>query len=488
MTRLRSLGALIALALVAMVLTTGCGQLKAYDLPLPGKVVKGSDGYRVSAEFSDVVDVVPRTLVMANDVPVGQVESVTREGWNARVTMTIRKDIVLPADAVADVRQTSLLGEKYISLTAPTGSTVAKAGRLADGANIPLDRSSRNPEVEEVLGALSFLLSKGGVGQLKTISTELNTMMENRQGNLRDVLGQLNTLVTSLNEHRGSIITAMEQVDKLTSTLNKERSTITDAIDSFGPALKVLHQQHRDLMTMLTALDKLGTVATRVVNNSGADIVAALKHLGPTLTKLADAGDSLPKGLMMAASFPWPKQAEDLARGEYSNALFHLDINLNQIITGLATGSNMGIPQVLQLCQNYAQGCSALQPLVGALCDLLHEDLVCSLVGKEDTGGPLANLGLPLSGTNSDGTQAGVTDLLSQIVGGLLGGGSSSGSSGSSGTSGTSGTSGAGKAGTSGGTKKSTGTATPAPSASASATSSPGLLGLLGSLLGGGSK
>ncbi len=117
--------------------------------------------------------------------------------------MTIRKDIVLPADAVASIKQTSLLGEKYISLTAPTGSTVETAGRLTDGAHIGLDRSGRNPEVEEVLGALSFLLSRGGVGQLKTISTELNAMMEDRQGQMRDVLGQLRTLVTSLNSNRG---------------------------------------------------------------------------------------------------------------------------------------------------------------------------------------------------------------------------------------------------------------------------------------------
>lgn len=461
---------LLAVAAVGVALAlTACQSLQAYDLPLPGKPVKSSDGYRVSAEFADVVDVVPRTLVMANDVPVGQVESVERDGWDALVTMTIRKDIVLPADAVAEVRQTSLLGEKYISLTPPSGSTVASAGRLEGGARIPLDRTGRNPEVEEVLGALSFLLSNGGVGQLKTISTELNKMMENRTSNLRDVLGQLRTLVTSLNQHRGSIIEAMTQVDNLTRTLNAEKGTIATAIDSFGPAIKVLHQQHRDLMTMLTSLDRLGTVATRVIDTSGADMVSALKHLQPTLTKLADAGDSLPKGLMMAASFPWPKQAEDLARGEYSNALFHLDLNLNQVVNGLLTGSSTGLPQVLQLCSTYAQGCSAIQPLVSALCNLLHEDIVCSLVGKQDTGGPLTGLGLPLAGTNPDGAPASVPDLLGQIVGGLLGGGKKA-------------------QGGTGATPPTSGPASPPPSPPSASAKPGGLAGLLGGLLGGGTQ
>ncbi len=49
----------------------------------------------------------------------------------------------------------------------------------------------------------------------------------------------------------------MTQVDRLARTLNAETGTIANALDSFGPALEVLHDQHRDLMTMLTSLDKL---------------------------------------------------------------------------------------------------------------------------------------------------------------------------------------------------------------------------------------
>ena len=381
--RPRRLGvlALLLCTLVGLLGLSGCG-LQAYDLPLPGKQVKSSDGYQVTADFADVVDVVPRTLVMANDVPVGQVDSVKRVGWHARVTMTIRKDIVLPSDAVADVRQTSLLGEKYISLSAPTGSTVATKGRLKDGAFIPMASTSRNPEVEEVLGALSSLLAGGGVGQLKTISTELNKMMDGRTQDIRGLLKQVDTLVGSLNMQKNDIINAMTQVDRLTTTLNHEKSTISDALDSFGPALKVLTQQHQDLMTMLRALDNLGTVATRVINRNGDDITTILKQLQPTLTKLADAGDSLPRGLMMAASFPFPKQAATLAKGDYSNALFHMDFDLNKVLNGLKTGGNTGLPELLQLCGTYSSDCSQLQPLVKTLCKLTGLDFACSMVGK----------------------------------------------------------------------------------------------------------
>ena len=416
--------------LLAVTLLSGCG-MQAYDLPLPGKVVKASDGYQVTADFADVVDVVPRTLVMANDVAVGQVDEVRRVGWHAEVTMTIRKDIVLPADAVADVRQTSLLGEKYISLNAPPGETVTSAGRLADGAHIALDSTARSPEVEEVLGALSSLLAGGGVGQLKTISTELNKMMDGRTEDIRAVLTQVDTLVGTLDRSKDDIIDAMTQVDRLTATLNREKSTISDALDSFGPAITVLHQQHHDLMNMLQGLDNLGTIATRVINRDGRSITTILEELRPTLTKLADAGDSLPRGLMMAASFPFPKQAETLAKGDYSNALFHMEFDLGKLLKGLTDGGNTGLPQVLQLCSTYSSDCDQLQPLVKTLCKLTGLDFACSMVGKASVV-PSTSTGSK-AGTKAPGRPLQPGDpgaLFHGLAGGLFGSGASSGTSG----------------------------------------------------------
>ena len=101
---------------------------------------------------------------MVGDVHVGQVEEIVRDGWHARVTMRVNKNVVLPDDAVAELRQTSLLGEKFIALAAPQDDSGAPggAGRLGEGDVIPLSQTGRNPEVEEVLGALSFLLTGGG--------------------------------------------------------------------------------------------------------------------------------------------------------------------------------------------------------------------------------------------------------------------------------------------------------------------------------------
>jgi len=116
-----------------------------------------------------------------------------------------------------------------------------------------------------VLGALSMLLSGGGVGQLKTISHELNAMMNGRQDQARHLLGNLDRMVAGLNQQKGDIIAAMESIDRLSSTLVKEKDVIGEAIDSMGPALKVLNRQHRALITMLRQLDRIPPVTDLLV-------------------------------------------------------------------------------------------------------------------------------------------------------------------------------------------------------------------------------
>ena len=170
MTRSRAWRTWPALALVVAVLASGCKFDGAYDLPLPGGPVDEGNSYQVTAEFSDILNIVPKSPVMVDDVTVGEVTDVERVGWHARITMRVRDDVKLPDNAVAEIRQASLLGEKYVALEPPPNQQ--PTGQLADGDNIPLSDTGRNPEVEEVLGALSFLLSGGGVGQLGTITEE----------------------------------------------------------------------------------------------------------------------------------------------------------------------------------------------------------------------------------------------------------------------------------------------------------------------------
>ncbi|GAB2759963.1 hypothetical protein GCM10027020_10510 [Nocardioides salsibiostraticola] len=335
---------LIGAATAGVLALSACEFDGAYDLPLPGSPVGEDNSYEVTAEFDDILNVVPRSPVFVDDVTVGEVTDVERIGWNAKVTMRVRDDVELPDNVIADIRQVSLLGEKYVALEAPTD--VPAVGRLSEGDTIEIEATGRNPEVEEVLGALSFLLSGGGVAQLGTITAELNKVMSGRTNELRALLGSLENVVGALDDQKGDIIRALESLNSLTSTLNAERNTITAALDATGPAIKVLGDQETELVQMLVSLDRLGVVGTRVINASRKDLLATLRDLRPVLAALNDAGQALAPGLNLLLSFPFPQEASEVVRGDYANTSIRAELALDNFL-GNPSGDPLDLGDLL---------------------------------------------------------------------------------------------------------------------------------------------
>jgi phospholipid/cholesterol/gamma-HCH transport system substrate-binding protein len=401
---MRRLRRLAGLAVAGALTLSGCGFSGLYGVPLPGGPDLGDHPYRIQAQFVNVLDLVPQSAVRVNDVPVGKVEKIELEGWTARITMVVNGDVKLPANAHAELRQTSLLGEKFVALSPPTDAP--PEGSLDDGALIKLASTNRNPEVEEVLSALSLLLNGGGVEQLQVITRELNKALTGRETELRSLLTNLNTFIGGLDRQKAQITRALDNIDKLSATLAANRVAIGRALDTLPAALKVLSDQRGQLTTMLTSLAKLGVTGTRVINASRDDVLADLALLKPTLQQLADAGDALPKSLGFLLTFPFPDTALRGIKGDYANAYITLDADVLDILNTLTTqkptqpgaGATPGLPAVPAL--------PSLPTLPGA------------------GGGPTLLPGLPLPGlggstTQSDQTnQSGVPNLLGILLGG----------------------------------------------------------------------
>lgn len=272
--------------------------------------------------------------------------------------MRVNGTVELPANAYAHLEQSSLLGEKYIQLAAPARGTAQ--GRLADGDRIPLTRTNRNPEVEEVFGALSMLLNGGGINQLKTITTELNKALAGREPQMRSMLGRVDTLVTNLDSHRKDITDALDGVNRLSATLATRKQDVGTVLTGLSPGLKVLEKQRGSLLTMLRSLDTLSTVAVDTIDKSKADMIADLKALAPSLKALADSGRDLPDSLQVLLTYPFTDEVLRGVKGDYLNV--YLDVTAmpgTQIVPplipavspqpGTGTGGTGGTSQALPL-------------------------------------------------------------------------------------------------------------------------------------------
>jgi len=327
----------VVAALAAVLLTSGCSSFTGiYDIPMPGGADVGDHPFTVKARFKDVLDLVPQSGVKVNEVPVGRVENIqlAPDGWTAEVTMLVNGNVELPANALAMLRQSSLLGEKYIELSPPPPDDAS--GELTDGALIPIERTNRNTDIEEVLGALSMLLNGGGIEQLQNIAQEMNAALSGNEADIRRTLHSVDNLVSTLDESKSDITRAIDGVDRLAGTLNNERDKLAGVIDSLGPGLKVLTDQRSQLVRMLQSLQSLSDVAIRTVDRSQADVVADLKALTPALNKLGEAGADLPKSLEILFTIPFTDEAVKGVQGDYFNLYAKIDLNLQTILDNLS--------------------------------------------------------------------------------------------------------------------------------------------------------
>ena len=76
-------------------------------------------------------------------------------------------------------------------------------------------------------------------------------------------------------------------------------------------------------------------VGTRVIRASKErhDRVAATT-CEPVLAKLHAAGDELAPGLNLLVSFPFPKEASEIVKGDYANTSIRAEISLDNFLTG----------------------------------------------------------------------------------------------------------------------------------------------------------
>jgi phospholipid/cholesterol/gamma-HCH transport system substrate-binding protein len=338
MTRPRwRLVVLVALALVATVLS-GCAWRGLNSVKMPGTEGGGPGAFEIQAQLPDVSTLQENSRVRVGDVNVGTVSRIERQGWHALVTMKVNGDVDLPANAVATVGQTSLLGSAHVELAPPGG--VAPAGRLHGGSLLPLAADGAYPNTEQTLAALSFLLNGGGLGQVQDITKALSTAFAGREADLRSVVGQLDEFIDHLKSQTDDIIAASESLNGLVGQFAADKPVLDNALRTLPDALAVLAEQRTHLADALDTFGKFSALTADAVNKSKDKLVGELKDLGPVLESLANAGPALTRSLSLLTTFPWPKETlANWMRGDYANLTEVVDLTLSRIDSAIFTGT-----------------------------------------------------------------------------------------------------------------------------------------------------
>jgi phospholipid/cholesterol/gamma-HCH transport system substrate-binding protein len=317
---MRRIAACAAASAAALALG-GCGVLSGgvYETPLPGGADVGSKPMHITADFEDVLDLVPQSSVKVDNVSVGRVQKITlnKDGRSARVELVVNRSADLPAGTTARLQQTSLLGEKYVGLVRP--ETPVPGPRIESGARLGLADTSQAAQVEQVLGSLSMVLNGGGIGQFQEISRELQKISTGRPGEVKKSLRQIEAFVSGLDDRKESITSALDGLARLSTTLDADKQKISSALEGLSPGMQVLVDQRKQLVAMLRSLDRLSSVTVDTLDAAQDDIVADLKALQPILQQLAASGQDLPASLQILLTYPFPDSVLGAIKGDYIN-------------------------------------------------------------------------------------------------------------------------------------------------------------------------
>jgi virulence factor Mce-like protein len=320
---------------------TGCAFQGVNSLPLPGAVGRGSSAAVYHVELANIGTLESNSPVMIDDVVVGSVGKMTLDGWHVNLEVSVEPDVVVPANAVATVGQTSLLGSMHVALNPPVGQ--APSGRLLPGATIGLDKSSSFPSTEQTLSSLAAVVNGGGLGQIGDIVHNFNLALSGRQDAVRDLIGRLDTFVGTLNQQRDDIVATIDELNRFSQRLGSQQRILTRALNKIPPALDVLLKERPRITTALVELGKFSGTVSGLVNDTHADLVKNLQNLEPTLKALADVGPEIDTALAWLPTFPLTQNLIDRGvRGDYVNLFVTVDLTNARLKRGLLLGTRLG--------------------------------------------------------------------------------------------------------------------------------------------------
>ena len=230
--------AVILLAVTLLVSAGGCALL-------------GARPYRLVAIFSKAPSLYEQARVKVMGLDAGYVESVRIDGDRVRVSLSIDRQVPLPADVRAVIASQDTLGERNVVLFPPW-----KPGRprIGAGATIPLERTDLPVEIDDALDAFTELTDALDGDALGEVAGDLADGVRGRGSTINHALADTAELTGTLARQDQQLIDLAAGLKKLAGRLNDREDQVKGAIDSFAEAGAILAGERRRLRGFISGM------------------------------------------------------------------------------------------------------------------------------------------------------------------------------------------------------------------------------------------
>jgi phospholipid/cholesterol/gamma-HCH transport system substrate-binding protein len=326
--------------LVAAVVLTSCGSWRGIaNVPLPGGPGTGPDKTTIYVQMPDTLALNVNSRVRVADVYVGRVRSIELKNWVATLTLDLQPGVNLPANTLAKIGQTSLLGSQHVQLDPPPDPSPEQ---LKNGDTIPLKNSSAFPTTERVLASIATILRGGGIPNLEVIQTEINNVLTGRADQIREFLNRLDTFTDELNRQRDDITRAIDSTNRLLTIVANRNDTLDRVLTEFPPLIKHFADTRDLFADAIEALGRISAAADTYLGQSNANLHTNLQNLQRPLKQLGRASPYLIGALKFMLTAPFSiENVPKVIRGDYLNVSGTIDATLSALDNGILTGTGV---------------------------------------------------------------------------------------------------------------------------------------------------
>lgn len=225
----RTIIKLLPVLTAATLVLTGCG-VKATDIPIPGTYPSG-DTYTVRIEFGSVLNLPDRAKVIADGVEIGMLDHIELIGNTAVATVKLHTDAKLPKSTTAELRQDTILGDIHIALEAPKN---APSVFLTNGDVIPVSQTIPATNVEDILRALSNIMTGGRWTDIQKLVTDVNAAFPSDPAELDRINLAGRAALHDMATHTDDLNRILISAQQITAKLESGRGAV-DQILTLGP-------------------------------------------------------------------------------------------------------------------------------------------------------------------------------------------------------------------------------------------------------------
>ncbi|RNL62793.1 MCE family protein [Nocardioides marmoriginsengisoli] len=243
----------------------------------------GFGRFDVDVKLSHAAGLYPKAEVTYRGADVGQVKSLDiAPGGGVIAHLQIDDGARIPADAVAQVRSASVIGEQYVNFVPPSGAGSSKV--LRAGSVIPRSQTSLPTTTNEVLDAVDTFVASIPKSDLETVLDELGAAFDSSGENLGTLIDSASEVVDAANENVDETISLIDNVGPVLKTQVEMDGNLRSFVSSLDTVTGELQKAEGDLRTIFTE----GSPTVRAVIPFSEGLVPVF---GNVLDDVGDVGE-----------------------------------------------------------------------------------------------------------------------------------------------------------------------------------------------------